>query len=142
MPSQEVPSQICTIFGPNLPLFAENNPGPWSKQPNKEKQLQHLTCCLTSLYEKSLLVRSDSTICPRNTPKVRQKSPDSRRTLVADSPKPRTSRILGYMAQNATPTAPLATTSNVLCSSHPRPRLVPLQNTSFELKTDLWWPRG
>ena len=89
VPSREVPPQICNIFGPNLPLFAENNPGPRSKQPNEGKQLHHLTCCLTSLYK-------TASWCSMTPPYVREappkcgKKPQSRSTLVSDSPKPTT----------------------------------------------------
>ena len=48
---------------------------------------------------------SNSTICPRTTPKRPQK-PQNLCTLAADSPKPKTDHILGYVAQNAISSAP------------------------------------
>ena len=48
---------------------------------------------------------SNSTICPRTAPKGPQK-PQNLCTMAADSPKPKTDHILGYVAQNAISRAP------------------------------------
>ena len=48
---------------------------------------------------------SDSTICPRTAHK-RPPNPYKLCTLAADSPKPKTDHILGYVAQNAILSAP------------------------------------
>ena len=60
-----------------------------------------LDCSVT----KSPLLPSDSTICPRNGPK-RAKNGLNVRCLCQTSPKPRTGRILGYVARNRIPRAP------------------------------------
>ena len=48
---------------------------------------------------------SNSTICLQTAPKGPQK-PKNLCTLAADSPKPKTDHILGYVAQNAISSAP------------------------------------
>ena len=74
-PSWEVPSQICAVLGQKQPFFAQNSPSKGSKQPNEGKRLLHCTCGLTFSLTKGPLVPSNSTICPRNGPKRRQKAP-------------------------------------------------------------------
>ena len=54
---------------------------------------------------KSSLLASNSTICPRNGPKMATSGLNVRH-LCQTSPKPRTGRILGYVAQNRIPRAP------------------------------------
>ena len=67
---------------------------------------------LDFLVPKGPLGPSNSTICPRTAPKSPQNS-QNLCTLAADSPKPKTDHILGYVAQNAissTPNPPVITT--------------------------------
>ena len=68
------------------------------------------------LMSKSPVVPSNSTICLGNAPK----RPQNLRKLAANSPKPRTSRILGYVAQNAIPRALSPPTGPNFCGFHPR----------------------
>ena len=55
---------------------------------------------------KGPLALSNSTICPRTTPKRPPHKPQNLYTLAADSPKPKTDHIFGYVAQNAILSAP------------------------------------
>ena len=66
-----------------------------------------LDCPMT----KSLLLPSNSTICPRNGPR-REKNGLNAHCLCQTAPKSRTGRILGYVAQNRVPRAPSAPTCN------------------------------
>ena len=54
---------------------------------------------------KGPLVPSNSTICPRNGPKRRQKAPKIC-AMCTNTPKPRTGRIFGYVAQKRISRAP------------------------------------
>ena len=61
----------------------------------------HLNCPMT----KSSVLPSNSTICLRNGPKM-AKNGLNVRYLCQTGPKPRTGRILAYVAQNRIPRAP------------------------------------
>ena len=92
-PSREVPSQICAVLGQKQPFFAKNNPSKGSTQQNegkawpatkgavqckKGKRRQMAATLHVRLdfpVTKGPLVPSNSTICPRNGPKRRQKAP-------------------------------------------------------------------
>ena len=76
-PSREVPSQICEVLGQKQPFFAENSPLTRVKRPSEGKRWLHATCSLNSPVSKSPLVPFNSTICPRNGPKRRQKAAKS-----------------------------------------------------------------
>ena len=74
-PSREVPSRICAVLGQKQPFFAQNSPSKGVKQPNEGKRLLHCTYGFHFSVTKGPLVPSNSTICPRNGPKRRQKAP-------------------------------------------------------------------
>ena len=76
-PSWEVPSQICAVLGQKQPFFAQNSPSKGSKQPKRRQTAATLHVRLNFLVTKGSLVPSNSTICPRNGPKRRQKAPKS-----------------------------------------------------------------
>ena len=66
---------------------------------------------LDFLVPKGPLGPSNSTICPRTAPKRPRKTPKfvhsgRRQPQTKDSPKPKTTHILGYVAQNAISSAP------------------------------------
>ena len=62
---------------------------------------------------KSPVLPSSSTICPKNGPKM-AKNGLSVHYLCPTEPKPRTGRILGYLAQNQLPGAPTAPATPLL----------------------------
>ena len=60
---------------------------------------------LDFIVSESPLVPFNSTICPRNGPKRRQKAPKTC-AMCTTTPKPSMGRILGYVAQIPIPRAP------------------------------------
>ena len=75
------------------------------------------------------LLPSSSTICPRNGPKMANNGLNVRH-LCQTGPKPRTDRILGYVAQNRIPRAP---------SPPATPHFLWLPSLKFA-QTDAWTP--
>ena len=104
-PSLEVPSKNCAFFGPKQVFLARNGPETQSKRANDGKLLLHSTCALIVLLHRSPFLPSSSTICSRNGPKM-AKNGQNVRYLCPTRPKPRTGRILGYVAQNQVHSAP------------------------------------
>ena len=76
-PSREVPSQICAVLGQKKPFFAPNSLKTLAKRPNEGKRWVHFHVRLDFTVSKSLQAPFNSTICPRNGPKRRQKAPKS-----------------------------------------------------------------
>ena len=121
---------------PKTAHFVPQNSLIWPETASKLSQNRQMTG--NSLYihvrldcpvTKSTLVPPMSTICPRNGPKVAKNGPNVR-CLSQRGPKPRTGRILGYVAQNQIPKAPSppATPQFLLFSkpqNHPTRRLEP-----------------
>ena len=98
LPKLRILCPKTSFFGPKRP----QNPVKTDKRGETVAAFHmRLDCPLT----KSPLLPSKSTICPRNGPKM-AKNGLNVRCLCQTSPKPRTGRILGYMAQNHIPRAP------------------------------------
>ena len=105
VPNREVPSQICAVLGQKQAFFAQNSPKNPGETPKRRDTVSTLHVRLDFTVSKSSLVPSDSTICPRNGPKRRQKAPKTC-AMRTNTPKPSTGRILGYVAQIRIPRAP------------------------------------
>ena len=105
VPSRQVPSQICAIFGQKTAIFCPKQPQKAFKTAKRRETAATLHVRLDFPVSKSPLVRSNSAICPRNGPKRRQKALKIC-TMCSNSPKQRTGRILGYVAQNPIPRGP------------------------------------
>ena len=73
-PSREVPSQICAVLGQKQPFSPKIAPNP-GETPKRRKTVATLHVRLDFTVSKSPLVPFNSTICPRNGPKRRQKAP-------------------------------------------------------------------
>ena len=73
VPSREVPSQICAVLAFFRPK-QHPNPG---KTPKRRETVAYSPVRLDFAVSKSPLVPFNSTICPRNGPKRRQKAPKS-----------------------------------------------------------------
>ena len=105
-PSREVPSQNCTFSAPKTASFGPKRP--WNlfqKCTNKGKWLLFSTCALTSSLQRAL----GCPLTPRYVLETAQKWPKMApivRSLCQPAPKPRTGRILGYMAQIQSPPPP------------------------------------
>ena len=97
--------QSARSFGPKTAIFRQKQSQNTLKTHKRRQAVAafhvHLNCPLT----KSLLLHSNSTMCPGNGPKM-AKNGLNMRCLCQKSPKPRTGRILGYVAQNRIPRAP------------------------------------
>ena len=104
-PSREVPSQICAVLGQKQPIFRPNQPQNPVKTPKRRDTVSTLHVRLDFTVSKSSLVPFNSTICPRDGPKRRQKAPKTC-AMRTNTPKPSTGRILGYVAQIRIPRAP------------------------------------
>ena len=76
-PNWEVSSQICTVLGQKQPFFRPKEPRNPGKTPKRRETVAtlHMQCHFP--VSKSPLVPFNSTICPRNGPKRRQKAPKS-----------------------------------------------------------------
>ena len=74
-PSQEVPSQICAVLGQKQPFFRPKQPQNPGETPKRRDTVSTLHVRLDFTVSKSSLVPFNSTICPRNGPKRRQKAP-------------------------------------------------------------------
>ena len=103
-PSREVPSQICAVLGQKQPFFAQNSPSKGSKQPNEGKRRVHSTCGLILSRPRDIWGPSTPRYV-RETAQKGAKKPQKLRN-VHQHPKPRTDRILGYVAQKRIPRAP------------------------------------
>ena len=86
------------FFGPKRP----RNP---VKTAKRRATVSTLHVCLDCPMTKSPFLPSNSTICPR-TAQMWLKMAQIARSLRQTAPKPRTGRILGYVAQNQIPRAP------------------------------------
>ena len=78
-PRREVPSQNCTFCAPKPAFLAHNGPGTHSKRPNEGKRLQTLHVRLDCPVTRSSLLPSNSTTCPRNSPKMAKNGQIARR---------------------------------------------------------------
>ena len=102
-PSREVPSQNCAFCAPKGRFWPQTAPKP--SQNGQTKRNGRYTPRAPQLpLTKSPFVPSSSTICPRNGPKM-AKNGWNVRHFCQTGPKPRTGRILGYVAQNRIPGA-------------------------------------
>ena len=119
---------------PKTPLFVSQISlfGPkWPRNPFKMAKGGEKVCTLHVRFDfvitKSPLLPSNSKICRRNAPKMAKHGPNLC-SLCQTAPKPRTGRILGYVAQIRIPTAPNqpATShgfqASKLPNERPRPR--------------------
>ena len=106
---------------PKAAHFVPQNSRFWPKaapKPSQNRQTKGKGCYthvrLNCPVIKSPFLHSSSTICPRNGPKM-PKNGLNVRCLCQTGPKPRTGRVLGYVAQNRIPRAPIPpTTPNFL----------------------------
>ena len=100
---REVPSQDCEFCAPKKHFLAQNGLETHSKRPNEGKCLLHvrLDCPVTN----SPFLPSNSTICPRNAPKIVENGLNVP-CFYQTAPKPRMGCIFGYVAQNQNPRAP------------------------------------
>ena len=64
-----------------------------------------LHVCLDCPVTKNPFLPSNSTICPRNSPKMAKNGPECAK-FVSTSPKTEKGRILGYVARNQIPRVP------------------------------------
>ena len=103
-PSREVPSQICAVLGQTQPFFAQNSPSKGSKQPNEGKWLLTSRAACLSRDQGTFGALSLRDISEKR-PKKAPKSPKICAMCIS-TPKPRTGRILGYVAQKRIPRAP------------------------------------
>ena len=91
------------FFGPKPPR--NPRPKPTAKRPKRRQTVATLHVRLNCPVTKSSLLPPNSMIFPRNGPKM-AKNDLNVRCLCPTGPKPRTDRILGYVAQNPIPRAP------------------------------------
>ena len=103
-PSLEVPSQNCE-FMPQNSLIRPKTASKLSQNRQMTGNNLYIHVRLDCPVTKSPFVPSRSTMCPRNGPKKAKNGPNVR-CLCQRGPKPRTGRILGYVAQNQIPKAP------------------------------------
>ena len=99
LPKVSILCPKTAFFGPKRP----RNPVTTAKRRQTVPTLHVRHHCLVN---KSPLLPSSSPICPRNGPKM-AKNGLNVRYLCPTQPKPRTGRILGYVAQNQVPRAPI-----------------------------------
>ena len=92
-------------FGPETAIFRPKQPQNPGETPKRREMVTTLHVRLDFTVSKSSLVPFNSTICPRNGPKRRQKAPKTC-AMRTNTPKPSTGRILGYVAQIRIPKAP------------------------------------
>ena len=96
----------CTLcFSAFEAIFCPKQPQKAFKIAKRSQTAATLHVRLDFPVSESPLVRSNSAICPRNGPKRRQNPPQIC-AMCSNSPKPRTGRILGYVAQNPIPRGP------------------------------------
>ena len=76
-PSREVPSQICAVLGQKQPFFAQKEPPKPGETPKRRETMATPHVHLDFTVSKRPLVPFNTTICPRNGPKRRQKAPKS-----------------------------------------------------------------
>ena len=93
------------ILCPQTALFGPKQPRNSVKTGKRRQTVCTLHVRLDCPVTKSPFLPSSSTICPRNGPKM-AKNGLNVRCLCQRGPKPRTGRILGYVAQNRIPRAP------------------------------------
>ena len=98
LPKLQIWCPKIAFFGPKRPPFPVK-----TDKPRETVATSHvrLDCPVT----KSSLLPPNSTICPRNGPKMAKNGLNVRFSCQT-GPKPRTDRILGYVAQNRIPRAP------------------------------------
>ena len=89
---------ILRILCPKTALFFPKRPRN-SLKTSKARAVATLHVRLDGLVTESPVLPRNSTICPRNSQKVAKNCLNGRR-LCQMGPKPRTGRILGYVAQN------------------------------------------
>ena len=89
----------CSL-GPKTAIFGPKKPWNTFKTAKRRETVGTLHMQLDFPVSTSSLRPSNSMICPGNGPKRPPEAPN------ADSHKPRTGHIFGYMAQNAIPRAP------------------------------------
>ena len=99
LPKLRILCPKTALFGPKRP----RNPVITAKRRQTAPTLHMRHHCPVN---KSPFVPSSSTICPRNGPKM-AKNGLTVRYLCPTQPKPRTGRILGYVAQNQVLRAPI-----------------------------------
>ena len=87
-PSREVPSQICAVFGQKQPFSPKIAPKPGRNAQTKDNA-GPLHVRLDFTVSKSSLVPFNSTICPKNGPKRRQKAPKTAQCAPAPRNKER-----------------------------------------------------
>ena len=74
-PSREVPSRICAVLCPKTAFFGPKRPPKLSQNGQTKESAGQLHVRLDFTVSKSPLVPFNSTICPRNGPKMCQKAP-------------------------------------------------------------------
>ena len=94
------------ILCPKTAFFGPKRPQNRVITAKRRQRVPTLHMCLNWLVNKSPFLPSSSTICMRNGPKM-AKNGLNMRYLCPTRPKPRTGRILGYVAQNQVPRAPI-----------------------------------
>ena len=72
-----MPSQICAVLGQKPAIFRPKQPQNPGETPKRRDTVSTLHVRLDFTVSKSSLVPFNSTICPRNGPKRRQKAPKS-----------------------------------------------------------------
>ena len=105
-PSLGLPSQNCAFCAPKQPFLAQDSPETQSKRANDGKWLLHSTCASIAPIPRAF----SSPLLPRYVRETAQKWPKNGLNvpyLCQTRPKPRTGRILGYVAQNRVPRVPI-----------------------------------
>ena len=87
--------QICAFFSPKTAIFRPKTVPKGPRSANHHAKATDLLCSC----QRTLLVTSNPTLCPRNSPKMPQMA-HNLHNLCEPAPKPRRGRILGYAAQN------------------------------------------
>ena len=84
------------ILCPRTAFLAQNGPKDPVKMAKRGQTVATLHVRLNCFLTESLRLPSNSTICPRNAPKMAKHGPDVR-CLCQTRPKPRTGHMLGYI---------------------------------------------
>ena len=92
-------------FGPKTVIFRPKEPPNLGETPKRREVVATLHVRLDFTVSKSPLVPFNSTICPRNGPKRRQKAPKFAQ-CTPTHPETKHKPYLGYVAQNRIPRAP------------------------------------
>ena len=102
------------ILCPKTAFFGTKQPRNPVKRDKRRETVATLHVRPNCLVTKSPFLPSSSTICPRNSPKMAKNGPNVR-CLCQTCPKPRTGRILGYVAQNRIPRGPIPPPPPTFC---------------------------